>query len=166
MTPAITPRLLTEKEGELSCRAVPLSSPDLAGLAARVAAATGPDRELDLWLTALLWDPWPNEDFDALKADIQRVGVDQMYVERPFTASIDASLALVERVLPEAVWEVQRYGGEWRPGYRYAARVARPYSGKDDHENGRPRGKGDVASTPALALLSALLAALIAKESA
>lgn len=66
---------------------------DLSSLAARVAAATGPDRELDEAIGHWLWEqsfkPW--ECFDYGKDG----------PGRPFTSSIDAALALVEKLLPE-----------------------------------------------------------------
>lgn len=74
---------------------------DLTDLLARVEQAEGPDRELDkaLWYK-LVFDP-ALADPDELHW-LKFVGQKQPW----FTASLDASLALVERVLPGWTWDI------------------------------------------------------------
>ena len=111
---------------------------DLTELLERVKAATGPDRELD------------GNIYNALKPDYAAWAA----MERnttfffwrdvfPYTGSIDAALALVERKLPGWEWQVRRTG--------YAELHHPTHHLKD--EIGR-------AATPALAILAALLSAL------
>ena len=119
---------------------------ELQGLLERVEAAPGPDRELDLFIWR--WE----HGFNPFKASFSD-NKDPIY---PVTTSLEASLALVERVLPTFTVDLTIYrtnGGEFRP--RSVSRLFCPYGEISEH-------RGD-ASTPALALLSAMLKALIAK---
>lgn len=131
---------------------------DLTALLARMEAAAGPDREWDrrLWkatgqgtirlVTGLGMNgrtPGRQTAFgpDGLVSTVPR-----------YTASLDAALALVERVLPgQAVIVGMRQTPDTMPW----ARVGKPRDGADS-----------VAPTPALALLAAMLKAMIAKGDA
>ena len=68
----------------------------------------------------------------------------------PWTASLDAAIALVKRVLPGATYEVTTTG--MRPGASILA--------------GAGIGAGAYAPTPPLALLTAMFRALVAKMEA
>lgn len=71
-------------------------SPDtLDALIARLEKAEGPDREIDILLTELLISP--------SEAELHRIYSLEAY---RFTHSVDASLALAERVLPGWTWRV------------------------------------------------------------
>lgn len=97
-----------------------------AAIIARLKTATGPDREIDYALSEL-WPPSP--------------GPGQLIPEGPYyTASLDAALALLERVRPGTLWELYRIAG----GY---------LANLPDTDSG-------FAPTPALALLIATLKAL------
>lgn len=112
----------------------------LTAFLARLEAAEGPNRVLDA-------------DIKRYLAPTER-GYNQ--VSPPYTASLDAALALCERVLPKSGWGLQSNtkGQRGQPRDCFWATVGM-------YEPGRYDG---AASTPALALLSALLRALIANE--
>lgn len=74
-----------------------------------------------------------------------------------YTTSVDAALALIEAKLPDSIWIVQRATA------RGARASIETLSGFVDRILITDEGR---AKTPALALCSALLAALIAKEQA
>lgn len=130
-----------------------MTTADLPSLLTRVQAATGPDRELDeaigKWLWAKGYNPW----------DCFNYNKDRDVHGKPFTSSIDAALALVEKLLP---------------GWRYA--MASVVLGKDEHDHVPWCGLAGPyssctfndhegrATTPPLAILAALLSALIAKD--
>lgn len=121
----------------------------LTDLLSRVEEATGADRKLD-WRLA---DFAGHEAFDRDSALWPPFGVGSK-VERAiptYTASLDAALALCERVLPGWWWAVGRYG----PDGLVSANVSR---------DGKKHGADVMAPTPALALISATLRALIAAE--
>lgn len=65
---------------------------DLTALAERLRAATGPDRELDYTILSALF---PREAYETGTLNTP-----------PLTASVDASLGLVERVLPGRVPDI------------------------------------------------------------
>lgn len=133
---------------------------DLNELLERVKAATGPDREIDVALLHL-WDP----DHEALRSYDERYQIElrdgvfsvwktdggySASVPFPrFTASIDAALALVGRVLPG--WNVQ-FGTLKSGGAR--ARVAL------DWPEVAPLDECYDAPTAPLAILAALLLSL------
>lgn len=104
---------------------------DLNELLERCKAATGPDRGLDY--------------------DIDKVlGLNYDFFIRPrFTASIDAALDLVERMLPDTV----RPGFQQNPDRSWSAAILRV----QPDENECP---ADTAPTAPLAILTALLQAL------
>lgn len=136
-------------------------SPTHADLLARVEAATGPDRELDaaLWLD---FTPGATRRASTVKSskglwpdytiDETREAGGALIVVPAYTASLDAALALVERVLPGWVWSVGNLASGGGQAYLMRAQSAALIGGK--------------ASTPALALLAAMLKALMAQESA
>jgi len=108
----------------------------LPALLERVRAATGPDRELDLLIWKLLvWKtPWNHE----------------LHKTELFTRSIDAALALVERMLPgafDSVGKDEEEGGHWWAADLLVDNIW--HSG--------------VGPTIPLAILAALLSALIDK---
>lgn len=136
----------------------------LQGLLERVRAATGPDQELDadlmLGLGLLTREnrmaPWPDEApvweyQDSMK---HLIGDHSTMVLR-VTASIDAAVALVERVLSGASWSLS--GPASHHGRNRAAVTASsPLRPMPVMEKG--------CATPGLNLIAAALTALIAAE--
>lgn len=143
-----------------------MTSPtDLQDLLGRVEAATGADRELDraIWwpVSCLPSGLYMEGDDGARYADVC-VGLSDtpdwrhlgLYDDAPFyTASLDAALALCERVLPGWTWDI---GSECRfDGVMiYTAIVWSADCKRDSGEQ--------TAKTPALALLAAMLKAMVA----
>lgn len=132
----------------------------LRDLLERVKAATGPDRELDAAIYNAAPEKVGDKDFCAFRLPMDewgdrfddgwRIGWEgRQYPEKlpRLTASIDAALALVERVLTGHIWDVTSTGQCW----------IEPDLGRPDHWNG-------TAATPPLAILAATLAALIEQE--
>jgi len=143
-------------------------TPTLSDLRARVAEARGPDRILDRDICIALnyvgvtgasadpahipenlrYDPdWDEEDDLIYEFD----GREWCTEAEKLTASLDACVALAERVLPGCYWHVERTGpatGE--------AIVIRPGHADD--------AASVEAATPALAMLDAILAALEARQ--
>jgi hypothetical protein len=122
-------------------------SSHLPSLIERLKAAEGPSRELDFWLTIAMDDEPCNETIEDLLDDIEAVGFEGMYIEAPFTKSLDATIALAERKLPG--WEgiIPLNKGDawlWSDPLRKSHRVE--------------------AATPVLSLLTALLTALQEQE--
>lgn len=111
-----------------------------ADLLARVKAATGPDRRLD----RALWATFQGGDYPGVLC-WDGLGV------APFTASLDAALALVERVLP-GVWYVLGKGKLRADEPLYGAKLLFTADGT--------LGEGEHEHSQALALLAALLSAL------
>lgn len=146
---------------------------DLAQLKQRVNAASGPDREIDAALATGLvgWclHPLGRQRDDSVQSDTGRTCLDcgadswgntgttgQRLHDpvRPYTASLDAALALVERVLPGWLVDLTEHpdgeGGRYYSTQLYTPDILKSVS--REHVT-RP-----------LALLSALLAALIAQQ--
>ena len=139
-------------------------SADLQSLLARVEAASGPDRLLDAEIeVAARW-------IDAARAGLApehrarwrvltglRVGAVESqgtsYNAKPFTASVDAALALVERVLPGWQWDVGYLPNQ--PEIGFLAEIWPPGDPVNDVS-----GAGKTAP---LAILAALLKAKIAQ---
>lgn len=127
-----------------------MTTPDrstLLDLIARLEAATGPDRDTDLVIMQVLF-PECAMYFPLCQGD------EPVFWHGPFakqecpklTASIDAAVALIERVLPGAEWSAARNSnGEY---FGWIVSDGMPHC--DDHE------------TPALVLCTALVKALIA----
>jgi hypothetical protein len=137
-------------------------SPDIVGLLERVEAATGPDRELDyelaLYEKAPDWrkrKPWKQTNGWA-KPDVASTSWAVLFYDGggnalpvpQYTASLDAALALCERVLPGWVVQLET----WRDPAA-TARLAEWNIGEAEHE-------GHARTLP-LALLAALLRALL-----
>jgi hypothetical protein len=124
----------------------PASGAKLGDLLERVEKATGPDRELDFAL-ALAFTPggyrWPDERGGAI---MWPDGRGSFGVAEPdcLTASLDAAMALVERVLP---------GWDWIIGHTNGGLTVHAQLGPNEMAFG---------DTAPLALLAALLKALIA----
>lgn len=112
---------------------------EIKELIERVGRASGPDRELDLAIGAL----WSDPPF-SMSINQQRGGKPPVF---KFTASIDAALALVERV---------------RPGTGYS--IIRPDNAAADVQVDIDGELADAPTVP-LAILSALLASLSNGES-
>lgn len=145
---------------------------DLKALLERVKAATGPDRTIDRDLSVLPGGPNFVKERDGHIAyfrhsDTDERGRTMAFASGPtgsdfdglnesawpfYTASIDAALALVERMLPGWPWVASSLGEEDCP----SAAVTTPDGDFDDFTCS--------AATPPLALLAALLSALIARE--
>jgi len=160
---------------------------DLQALLERVEKAEGPDREIDV---ALFFAFVPSDDhslrvlsgFYSDVHDVQigvggvsyRLGTGGSGGSFPlpnYTASIDAAVGLVEKMLPESETcrlldvEVSVKIGVSLSGHKSAARIAfydEPFD-PDSDEIVPMRDFAAGAATPALALLAALLRALIAK---
>ena len=109
---------------------------DLKELLKQIEASTGADRELDLNLYYALElnkpAPLPH-----------------------YTSSIDAAVALVQKMLPMSVWSI--YNSD--PKCLTTGGSAFIYADSDDDDAFRAAG-----ASPALALLAAMLRALIKKE--
>ena len=143
---------------------------DLRELLKRVEAATGADRELDVRiLAALLSDeqltvkrsPF-NGAWCAYRADGKLWETPSPFRQNgEITASIDAALVLVERVLPGWSWHID---SEFHGFPAYACLSSKESNGAEEpwlleYETHDAKGK-----TPPLAILAALLRAKIAQE--
>lgn len=130
---------------------------DLAHLRAlrdRLGAAKGGDPSLDVRITAALAEPgeWSEDDIEYACKDPRRT-----CDPKPYTSSIDAALALVERVLPGACVEVT-VNGTAQDGRK----VAQAFIWLDAEDHGE-YGECWQAANGSLAILSALLSAQIAE---
>lgn len=71
-------------------------------LMAKIEKLDGPDREVDFWISVRFPMGGPTRHTDAeLQADIDLVGIENMVIDAPYTASLDAAVALAGRVLGE-----------------------------------------------------------------
>lgn len=125
---------------------------ELTALRDRVIAATGPDRELDAALYTIVYFPEYSADDAGAQAAIR---VNLEYRPPPcYTASVDAALALCERMLPG-----------WARGFDAGSKTiiafVDPHDFEDRFSGARYTATG--AAEP-LAILAAILNALIAKE--
>ena len=136
-------------------------------LLSRVLAATGPDRELDAAICVALMDVSDAEYFKlgAVKPSnahvdwrvdlVNDTGVVRSMPPDHYTASLDAALALCERVLPGVSPAV----GQNVHHIYWHARL----STLDEKDAPITAGEAS-ASTPALALLAAILKAMEARD--
>lgn len=127
----------------------------LSELITRLEKLTGPDKEIDFWLSARLFDP-SHETDEALQADIDLVGIDGMVIDAPFTASLDAAVALTERLLPG--WTIASIGQDDRKGWHAELREGHRTSYSTVQLAGAP--------SPAIALVLATLRAYAATHPA
>jgi hypothetical protein len=131
----------------------PIDKLGMGELLARVKAATGPDRELDLDIAAALFTD--GEDTAWWQRRKERFLSSHMLVDAapPYTASIDAALALTERMLPGRSYHVARHSLVKTPFFVAAI----------GSRSGPPQEGTHEASAP-LAILAALLTSLSTKE--
>ncbi|BAQ18357.1 hypothetical protein [Methyloceanibacter caenitepidi] len=152
------------------------TSPELIrDLIEKVEAGSGPDRDIELDVAIwALFEPSDHgcaqREYETKLAQAEANGLTNRkdacwrfaFGRCPkYSASIDAAVALTEKLFPGINWDVSWIGGEWRPGYIARARVAMPYSGRGDKEDGFPCEKGEAKTAPR-ALLSATLRAKLA----
>lgn len=146
----------------------------LKALLERVKSAEGPDRALDVRIEHDVigcWPDFPEKDWASDEEILDQLSACESYEVwfcPPYTASLDASLALLERVLPGWMnWLIR--SDESAP---FFARIESPDFEAVTWEAG-DRVKTDVlsgsdhharAKSPALALLAALLTALISES--
>lgn len=125
----------------------------LTELREKVERASGPDRELDLSIYALLDPAEPS------------LALHKLNRLPAITASIDAALALVEQKLPGWVWQLSKIDGvpSRAPLPDCEASVWIPSVRTQKLRVERANGQG---ATPPLAILSALLRALESQEQA
>jgi hypothetical protein len=119
----------------------------LADLIARLEAATGPDRDLDLGILNALYGNdwrWVDDEREWVTTDEYGVGApgNPVCSLLPYTASLDAAMTLV----PEGTAVVIGWGQT--PDTRPWARLAKPWNGADA-----------TGATPAIALCIAALKA-------
>lgn len=137
----------------------------LLALKERVEKATGADRELDselmeiehfrdsqcIGVTDEYYKPVKSDVWVNRKTEKWKTTATQGY---EFTASIEASLGLVGRVLPGTMWAC----GSMEDGP--FCRLVIPVKGDGWRYAASSESEGNVAQTPPLAILSALLSAL------
>lgn len=114
-------------------------APNLESLVTRVGRASGPDPALD----AAIWTA-------VVEAEPKLAGSETS----PLTASLDASLALAERVLPDWTWKLNQVD-----------KGAKHYKCTFEPRKGSP-AKGFSDKSAALAVIDALLRALLDRKSA
>lgn len=150
-----------------------LSHEVLSGLRERIKAATGPDRKIDCEIEAAIihrerfvvvpppfYDP--ERYFCNPDPSVDWIGYDLLNTAPRYTASIDAALALVERMLPGWKWGVSSIAV--RTGEKTAEGYPRYGEGFRAHVTAvsalRPMPSIGEAPTAPLAILLALLTAL------
>lgn len=132
----------------------------LSELRKRVEGASGPDREMDLDLALALGLAPTGEMWKRRKGRYNQGGHPELredrspapgpwptFTAKPYSSSLDAALSLVERKLPGWVWSVDSAVG-LQPAACWM------------EEAGGHQSFAATASTPALAVLAALLTAL------
>lgn len=130
----------------------------LVELLAKVEAATRPDRELDFAVWDCLFPPAPLDQSRVthrvtLPPGFGRDAFSQAMDPRPkISASIDAALALVERLLPDARWRIEHHSPVM--GHR-------PFWAMCGMAGQQEAAYGDSAPS---AILAALLRALLAQS--
>ncbi|KLK91377.1 hypothetical protein AA309_19950 [Microvirga vignae] len=130
----------------------------LSELLKRIEAAEGPDRELDYEIWAALHG-WKIKHNGMARFFQTPDGHDSVRALRApkLTSSLDAAIALLERMLPG--WHYEMACKMTRPFPHYTTMLTNQWA-----SYAAPRFTGQSESNQALALLSALLSALIAKE--
>lgn len=141
-----------------------MTGADLPKLLAQVLDATGPDRELDAALAVAFLPGARAAEADSVAGTYwcysPSLGAYLLIAER-YTASLDAAIALMERVLPG-----------WRMGVRDDIGVVTAWLYSPDFKATLSRVvqgymvEGQRGATRPLALLTAMLKALIAKKAA
>lgn len=134
----------------------------LSDLLARLEAAEGANSGIDSALAVALGEWTPPRGFTQPRPEEypwqwSKKQHNAYQPHDPYTASLDASLALVERTAPTFTADLTIYrtnGGDFQP--HALARLFCPYGEISEY-------RGD-AKTPALALLCALVKALIARD--
>lgn len=141
----------------------------IAALLARVKAATGPDRELDCrlshhflnrgisygtgddsgWAPPATVDGWDDAKWASMADEYMSP------LTHHYTASVDAALSLVERVLP---------GWEWLKKSPRVISLYRPLADEEDARKEWAKHHDGTGATIPLAILAALLSALITQE--
>jgi len=125
---------------------------NLQALLERVEAASGPDRDIDLELALIGYPHTTREHW--LTDELGRLAFGS---QRRYTASLDAAVGLVEKMLPGRSWEVREQKHSSFPRAIGAQALIMSMS-----ENETMRGDSSArAKTPALALIAALLKAMI-----
>jgi hypothetical protein len=135
---------------------MPATTEELRALLDRVQKATGPDRELDkelLWVLGRY--SWRGMNYwnDTGEMWPSRLSVF-------FTASIDAAVALVERVLPG--WSHAHITQKTHTNIGYVHNNETAFTGLAARPNPKRQWFECRAPTPPLAILAAMLSALIA----
>jgi hypothetical protein len=124
----------------------------------RCRKAEGPDRELDFLIHTHVVHPLTGDENYTLQDvmdDLAMLGPEGMTIDAPWTASIDAITALIEKELTGCGWYVARGVAEGRPAVTAAIYPSL--------EATKPIAK-DTGATAPLALCLALLIALQSKE--
>lgn len=144
------------------------SRAEITDLLARVSKAEGPSRELDAEITALLLGGQASHSLEGPQFSTHRsygagtvfrtarpgvVYIEDTYKAEPLTASLDAALGLVGRVLPGWFVTIYQDVGGWQ------ASLDGPTCLAEERQNSGFR------PSPALALLAALLTAVQAQAS-
>ena len=139
---------------------------DLPALLARVEAATGGDREIDAAIALTFQLPQHffagvagcqfDKDVDGPDYHVDKAtwsGMGERYSAPPFTTSLDATVALVEKLRPGEFIKV------CGPFSVYSSKYPRPWQAMFDNEHWDGHGH-----TEALARLAALLRSMIEEE--
>jgi hypothetical protein len=132
---------------------------DLKELIARVEGASGPDRGLDVYVAQAVDKPTTllnGQTFDQAVAGFPNDldGIARHWPVLAYTASLDAAISLLERVLPGATWAV--FGAD--------AAFDMPLCEASVADAESFDSTKALAPTPALALVLAILKALDARE--
>lgn len=137
--------------------------PDYSELLSRIEQASGPDREIDADIDVLLFGGetvWKQANYTmemypaSRRASKSHIGGFANEHVPLYTASLDATVALVERMLPG--WTIASIGQDDAKGWHAELRKGFRTSYSTVQLGG--------ATTPSLALLTALFRALEAKE--
>lgn len=134
---------------------------DLNELLERVKKAKGPDREIDAHCFALSQGGRLRQFYDGDKSYVWEKPIDGFWIRdiknvtgtAKFSGSIDATLDLVERLLPGSMWRLQS-SPDTGDGFQATLVTYGPDLGSNAE-----------AATAPLALLSCLFKSLISKES-